>query len=104
MRRNGMIDRYDAPMGMVAVRDIADDNGCAGCAMYKSEYIQRKCPYILCRDDEREDGENVIFKTREDFEEMLLQELEQFYNIKITKPTGEVYGLLFTPLRSPFRG
>jgi hypothetical protein len=101
MRRNGMIDRYDAPTGMVAVRGIVDDenNICTGCAMYKHEH----CPY-LCRDDEREDGENVIFKTREDFEEMLLQELEQFYNIKITKPTGEVYGLLFTPLSSPFRG
>jgi hypothetical protein len=100
MRRNGMIDRYDAPAGMVAVRG----NVCTECAMYKHEYIQRKCPYILCRDDEREDGENVIFKTREYFEDMLLQELEQFYNIKITKPTGEVYGLLFTPLSSPFRG
>lgn len=95
-----MIDRYDAPMGMVAVRGIADDIVCTECAMYKHEHIQRNCPY-LCRDDEREDGENVIFKTREDFEAMLLQELEQFYNIKITKPIGEVSGLLFFTVENP---
>lgn len=97
-----MIDRYDAPMGMVAVRGIVDDenNVCTGCAMYKHEHIQRNCPY-LCRDDEREDGENVIFKTQEDFEAMLLQELEQFYNIKITKLVGEVSGLLFSTVETP---
>ena len=95
-----MIDRYDAADGMVAVRDKADDIVCAGCAMYKNEHIQRNCPY-LCSDDEREDGENVIFKTRADFEAMLLQELEQFYSIKITKPIGEVSGLLFFTVENP---
>lgn len=97
-----MIDRYDAPMGMVAVRGIADDedNVCTGCSMCKQEYIQINCPY-LCKDDEREDGENVIFKTRADFEAMLLQELEQFYGVKITKPVGEVSGLLFFTVENP---
>jgi hypothetical protein len=100
MRRNGMIDRYDAPMGMVAVRCIEDDIDCTECAVYKYEHIQINCPY-RCREYEREDGENVIFKTRADFEAMLQQELEQFYNIKITKPIGEASGLLFFTVENP---
>ena len=75
-----MIDRYDAPEGMVAARATPDEenNSCAGCAKNNETFIQKNCPY-LCRSDERDDGEDVIFKTRDDFEKMLLAEVKAFY-------------------------
>lgn len=49
-----------------------------------------RCDWLM-----RHDNTDVIFVTRADFEAMLLQELEKFYKIKITKPEGKVYGLTF---------
>ena len=86
-----MINRYDAPEGMVAARATPDEenNSCAGCAKNNETFIQKNCPY-LCRSDERDDGEDVIFKTRDEFEKMLLAEIEAFYN------KGKVKRIIFT--------
>lgn len=92
-----MIDRYDAPSGYVAVN--GEQKACVDCAcdrgMVDCSVIHR------CLSTLRKDKEQVIFKTRSDFEAMLLQEMEQFYNIKITKPIGEVSGLLFFTVENP---
>ena len=77
-----MIDRYDAPEGMVAVRDY---DWCEGC-FYNNK---RDCPtrdnskaVLLCDIEYRNDMKGVIFKTRADFEEMLKQEIAQFYGFE----------------------
>jgi hypothetical protein len=97
MRRNGMIDRYDAPDGYVAVNGV--QKTCVDCAcdrgMVDCSVIHR------CLSSLRKDKEQVIFKTRSDFEAVLLQELEQFYRIKITKPGGKVVGLTFYTVENP---
>ncbi len=69
-----MIDRYDAPEGMVAVRY---QNECEGCVFDNKPLCEG-----VCDAEHRKDGENVIFVTRADFEAMLKQEVAQFYGIK----------------------
>lgn len=93
-----MIYRYAAPEGMVAVRK-QNRYTCIGCSFDEGG---RNCYYdSLCSAEEREDETDVIFKTRADFEAILLKELEQFYNIKITKPVGKVYGIVFYTVEKP---
>ena len=84
-----MIDRHDAPDGMVAVRCFADAeyNSCADCNFYNLE--KEECNQ-KCRNNERNDNEDVFFVTRADFEKMLLQEIEQFYG------KGKVKKIVFT--------
>ena len=79
-----MIDRYDAPNGYVAVR--GDNVTCPRCALFR-ESCQTKSK---CTPSLRKDNESVIFKTRADFEKMLLQEIEQFYG------KGKVKRIIFT--------
>ena len=86
-----MIDRYDAPEGMVAVR--CKEPPCEGCFFEN----KRGCPIrgnskaiILCDIEYRKDGESVIFKTRDEFEKMLLAEIESFYG------KGKVKRIIFT--------
>lgn len=86
-----MIDRYDAPDGYVAVRT---HDVCKGC-FYDTEGIG--CPRRLdekadlqCIIENRKDKTGVIFKTRADFEKMLLQEIELFYG------KGKVKRIVFT--------
>ena len=86
-----MIDRYDAPKGMVAVR--CKEPPCEGCFFEN----KRGCPtrgnskaIILCDIEYRKDGESVIFVTRADFEKMLMQEIERFYG------KGKVKRIIFT--------
>lgn len=74
-----MIDRYDAPEGMVAVR--CKEQPCEGCVF---ENKKEDCPFdnpeeMRCDYLMRPDNTDVIFKTRADFEKMLLQEIELFY-------------------------
>ena len=78
-----MIDRYDAPEGFVAVRDVIGN--CSNCS-YKYKCREPKC----CLSNSRKYGESVIFKTRDEFEKMLLQEIEQFYG------KGKVKRIIFT--------
>ena len=74
-----MIDRYDAPEGMVAVREQFR-YACIGCSFNTG---RRDCDYdSICPAEEREDETDVIFVTRADFEEMLKQEIAQFYGVK----------------------
>ena len=80
-----MIDRYDAPDGMVAVRE-QDRYACTGCVFNTG---RRDCD-IKCNSEEREDETDVIFVTRADFEKMILQEIEQFYG------KGKVKRIVFT--------
>jgi hypothetical protein len=85
-----MIDRHDAPDGMVAVR--CKEPPCEGCFF---ENKKEDCPYdnpeeMRCDWLFRPDDEDVIFKTRADFEKMLLQEIEQFYG------NGKVKRIIFT--------
>ena len=61
-----MVDKNKAPDGYIAIPSIA---GCGCCAFSKV------CTYELlqdremdCTPDQREDGENVVFKRREGFE------------------------------------
>ena len=84
-----MIDRYDAPEGLIAVRCFADAeyNSCADCYFYNLE--QEECKQ-KCRNNERNDDEDVIFVTRADFEKMLMQEIERFYG------KGKVKRIIFT--------
>jgi hypothetical protein len=67
-----MIHRYDAPAGFVAVRGVIGT--CSNCS-YKNECKEPK----YCCSDSRKDGESVMFKTRDEFEKMLLAEVEAFY-------------------------
>lgn len=67
-----MIDRYDAPAGFVAVRGVIGT--CSNCS-YKNKCKEPK----YCCSDSRKDGESVMFKTRDEFEIMLLDEVEAFY-------------------------
>ena len=73
-----MIDRYDAPEGYVAVR--GETLGCCdGCAFF--DITTRR----TCADTNgcmKNDDEDVIFKTRADFEAMLKQEIAQFYGFE----------------------
>ena len=78
-----MIDRYDAPDGMVAVRNI--DFTCYNCKLFEKN---SKC--YPCRGKERADCVSCFFVTRADFEKMLLQEIEQFYG------KGKVKRIVFT--------
>ena len=78
-----MIDRYDAPDGFVAVRGSIGT--CQSCS-YKNKC---KEPEYCCSDD-RKDGESVMFKTRGEFEKMLLAELEAFYG------KGKIKRITFT--------
>ena len=85
-----MIDRYDAPEWMVAVR--CKEPPCEGCFF---ENKKEKCPFdnpeeMKCDWLMRQDNTDVIFKTRADFEKMLLQEIEQFYG------KGKVKKIMFT--------
>ncbi len=80
-----MIDRYDAPEGMIAVRE-QDRYACTGCILNTG---RRDCD-IKCHAEVREDETDVIFKTRDEFEKMLLQEIEQFYG------KGKVKRIVFT--------
>ena len=74
-----MIDRYDAPEGFVAVRGVI--RGCSNCS-YKNKCKEPE----HCCSDSRKDGKSVIFKTRDEFEKMLLAEIEAFYgNGKVVK-------------------
>ncbi len=84
-----MIDRYDAPEGYVAVREQVRDT-CSGCSFGRRG--SRMCYFsgIKCLDELREDKTDVIFKTRDEFEKMLLQEIEQFYG------KGKVKKIVFT--------
>ena len=75
-----MIDRYDAPEGFVAVRGQVR-YACTGCIFNTG---RRDCD-VKCHAEVREDETDVIFKTRADFEKMLLQEIEQFYGKGIFK-------------------
>ena len=86
-----MIDRYDAPEGMVAVR--CKEPPCEGCFFEN----KRGCPtrgnskaIILCDIEYRKDGESVMFKTRDEFEKMLLAEVKAFYG------KGKVKRIIFT--------
>ena len=86
-----MIDRYDAPEGFVAVR--CKEPPWEGCFFEN----KRGCPIrgnskaiILCDIEYRKDGESVIFKTRDEFEKMLLAEIESFYG------KGKVKRIIFT--------
>ena len=78
-----MIDRYDAPDGMIAVRK-QDRYTCTGC---KLDNGRSNCDYdSICPAEVREDETDVIFKTRDEFEKMLLAEIEAFYgNGKVVK-------------------
>jgi len=85
-----MIDRYDAPEGMVAVR--CKEPPCEGCVF---ENKKENCPFdnpeeMKCDWLMRQDNTDVIFITRDDFEKMLLQEIEQFYG------KGKVERIVFT--------
>ncbi len=80
-----MIDRYDAQEGYVAVRE-QDRYACTGCSLYTGRF---ECD-MKCNAGDREDETDVIFKTRADFEKMLLQEIEQFYG------KGKVKKIVFT--------
>ena len=74
-----MIDRYDAPEGMVAVRK-KDRYTCTGCNLDNG---RSDCDYdSICPAEEREDETDVIFVTRADFEAMLKQEIAQFYGFE----------------------
>ena len=80
-----MIDRYDAPAGMVAVRG-EKHCCCDGCAFYDTR-TRRTCAKTNgCL----KNNTDVIFKTRDEFEKMLLQEIEQFYG------KGKVKWIVFT--------
>ena len=75
-----MIDRYDAPEGMVAVRVT---RGCIDCFFYSAEKNTPDCiDRHSCLSNLRADEESVIFKTRADFEAMLKQEIAQFYGFE----------------------
>ena len=74
-----MIDRYDAPEGMVAVRVT---RGCIDCFFYSTENTPDCTDRHSCLSDLRADEENVIFKTRAEFEAMLKQEVAQFYGFE----------------------
>ncbi len=74
-----MIDRYDAPEGMVAVRVT---RGCMECFFYNSENTPDCIARHSCLSNLRADEESVIFKTRADFESMLKQEIAKFYGVK----------------------
>lgn len=78
-----MIDRYDAPAGFVAVR--GGIGTCYNCS-YKNECEEP----TYCYSDSRKDGENVMFKTRDEFEIMLLDEVEAFYG------NGKIERIIFT--------
>jgi len=98
-----VIDRYDAPEGMVAVRGYDTPEGyveTSGCDVCKGCYYDTAgigCPKRLdekadlqCIVENRKDKTGVIFVTRADFEKMLLQEIEQFYG------KGKVKRIIFT--------
>ena len=74
-----MIDRYDAPEGMVAVRVT---RGCVECFFYNSENTPDCIDRHSCLSNLRADEESVIFKTRDEFESMLKQEVAQFYGFE----------------------
>ena len=69
-----MIDRYDAPEGMVAVRH---QNECDGCIFDNKPPCKGECSA-----EYRKDREDVIFRTRADFVAMLKQEIAQFYGFE----------------------
>ena len=71
-----MIDRYEAPNGYVAFNGSENVHYCSE---------RHKCLSRL-----RADEESVIFKTRADFEKMLLAEIEAFYG------KGKVKRIIFT--------
>ena len=85
-----MIDRYDAPDGMIAVR--CKESPCEGCVF---ENKKEDCPFdnpeeMRCDWLFRPDNEDVFFVTRADFEKMLLAEIEAFYG------KGKVKRIIFT--------
>ena len=85
-----MIDRYDAPDGMIAVR--CKEQPCEGCFF---ENKKEGCPFynpeeMMCDWLFRPDNEDVFFVTRADFEKMLLAEIEAFYG------KGKVKRIIFT--------
>ena len=81
-----MIDRYDAPEGMVAVRG-EKHCCCDGCAFYDIKTRRTCADTNGCM---KNDDEDIIFITRADFEKMLLKEIEQFYG------KGKVKKIVFT--------
>ena len=76
-----MIDRYDAPDGMVAVRCNNEYDLCEGCHYYSDMLSLEGCDR-RCGDLNRLDNTDVIFVTRADFEAMLKQEIAQFYGFE----------------------
>ena len=81
-----MIYRYDAPDGMIAVRG-EKPCCCDGYAFYDIKTRRTCADTNGCM---KNDDEDIIFVTREDFEKMLLQEIEQFYG------KGKVKRIVFT--------
>jgi hypothetical protein len=74
-----MIDRYDAPEGMVAIRMWED---CEPCCFYDPKDETGKCDHSgRCYAPKRKDGESVYFVKREDFEKMLIKEIRGFYQV-----------------------
>ena len=73
-----MIDRYDAPDGMIAVR--GEKHGCCdGCAFYDIKTRRTCADTNGCM---KNNDADVIFKTRAEFEAMLKQEVAQFYGVE----------------------
>lgn len=93
-----MIDRYDAPEGMVAMRMWED---CSECDYYKEfkDADDGHCPYYTrCSGGKRKDRESVCFKKREKFEKMLIKEIEGFYNVRVMKlDIGLIFGNMVLP-------
>lgn len=59
-----MIDQNDAPEGMKVKAALKGTNNCKGCA-YENNTELFSCSQRLCRPDEREDGQDVIFVKKE---------------------------------------
>ena len=77
-----MIDRYDAPEGMVAVR--CKEPPCEGCVF---ENKKEDCPFdnpeeMRCDYLMRSDNTDVIFVTLADFESLLKLEIAKFYGFE----------------------
>jgi len=84
-----MIDRHDAPDGMIAVRCNNEYDLCEGCHYYSDMLSLEGCDR-RCGDLNRLDNTDVIFKTSADFEAMLMKEIELFYG------KGKVKRIIFT--------
>jgi hypothetical protein len=94
-----MIDRYDAPEGMVALRMWEDCGECHYFKDVKDTEDDGYCPHFKrCNHANRKDGERACFVTREDFEKMLIKEIEGFYNVRVMKlDIGLIFGNMVLP-------